>query len=143
MSGTCEALALYKKLKKAKCTSDLNLSELQKIAKLCAKKAKNYNRELHMLKLRSRTERDILRNELRSDGVDREANAARVAERQRILFERSSAQAGALSAYDRASSSASYVEAALASLCPVTLMRHCEGSEVLHARSKTRVPTNE
>mgnify|MGYP004366846045 FL=1 len=70
--------------------------------------------------MRSTIELDTIRSEMHMELVDREANAARVAERQRFLFERSSAQAGQASAAERASASASYVEAALAALCPHT-----------------------
>jgi hypothetical protein len=63
-------------------------------------------------------EKDVMREEMHAEHVDREANAARVAERQRFLFERSVAQPGQASAAERASASASFVEAALASLCP-------------------------
>ena len=50
--------------------------------------------------------------------VDREANAARIQDRQRLLFDRANAQEGQLSAHDRAALSANYVEAALGALCP-------------------------
>ena len=63
-------------------------------------------------------EKDVMREEMHAEHVDREANAARVAERQRFLFERSVAQPGQASAAERASASAAFVEAALASLCP-------------------------
>jgi hypothetical protein len=50
--------------------------------------------------------------------VDREANAARVSDRQRFLFERAAAQAGQAAASERAAQSAFFVESALVSLCP-------------------------
>lgn len=71
-----------------------------------------------MERSRSLSERDILRAEMHGEQVDREANAARVAERQRFLFERSVAQSGQATAAEKAMASAAYVEAALASLCP-------------------------
>lgn len=63
-------------------------------------------------------ELDCLRSEMHCELVDREANAARISERQRFLFERQSAQPGQLTAAERAAQSAAYVEAALAALCP-------------------------
>lgn len=61
---------------------------------------------------------DQLRLEVHNELVDREANAARVADRQRFLFERATALAGQASSAERALTSASYVEAALVTLCP-------------------------
>lgn len=69
-------------------------------------------------RVRFLVEKDLLRQEMHAEQVDREANAARVAERQRFLFERSLAQPGQSAAGERAVASASFVEAALASLCP-------------------------
>ena len=69
-------------------------------------------------KSRAIVEKDQLRSEVHCELVDREANAARVSERQRFLFERSTAQPGQASAAERASASALYVEAALVALCP-------------------------
>jgi len=66
----------------------------------------------------ARLQLDLLRSEINSELVDREANAARIVERQQFLFQRSSALIGQSSAADRACASALYVEAALASLCP-------------------------
>lgn len=63
-------------------------------------------------------EKDVLRQEMHAEQVDREANSARVAERQRFLFERAASQPGQSAAGERAVASASFVEAALASLCP-------------------------
>ena len=75
-------------------------------------------RNASYLKARAVIEKDQLRAEMHCELVDREANAARVAERQRFLFERSMAQPGQASAAERASASALYVEAALVALCP-------------------------
>jgi bacterioferritin (cytochrome b1) len=68
--------------------------------------------------MRHRVERDILVCESQSDQVDREANSARIADRQRFLFERQQAQSGQAAAAERAAASAAYVESALCSLCP-------------------------
>ena len=78
------------------------------------------NRQRSFEKARATAELDALRSEMHSELVDREANAARVAERQRFLFERHTAQPGQAAAADRASQSAAFVEAALVSLCPHT-----------------------
>lgn len=67
---------------------------------------------------RARSQLDILRTEINSELVDREANAARIAERQQFLFQRASALPGQLGAAERAVASATYVEAALVALCP-------------------------
>lgn len=75
-------------------------------------------REMAHQQARHIAEKDALKAEIHCESVDREANAARVAERQRFLFERSVALPGQVDAADRASASASFVEAALASLCP-------------------------
>jgi hypothetical protein len=75
-------------------------------------------REISHNQSRFTAERDALRSELHCESVDREANAARVAERQRFLFERAVALPGQGDASDRASASAAFVEAAMASLCP-------------------------
>lgn len=66
----------------------------------------------------ARVQLDILRTEINSELVDREANAARIAERQQFLFQRASALPGQLTAAERAVASATYVEAALVALCP-------------------------
>ncbi len=81
--------------------------------------------------LRKKIDGSIANAEMRSDLIDREANAARREERQRILFERaqlaaksetaSSAQTPAVYAqesHERSLGYSRYVEAALASLCP-------------------------
>lgn len=68
--------------------------------------------------MRHRMERDLLVCESQSDQVDREANSARIADRQRFLFERQQAQSGQAAAAERAAASAAYVESALCSLCP-------------------------
>lgn len=67
---------------------------------------------------RARVQLDTLRTELNNELVDREANAARIAERQQFLFQRVSALPGQHGAAERAVASATYVEAALVALCP-------------------------
>ena len=97
---------------------DADLDELLRLARQSERVVSALKRELLARKEEALIERDVLRAEIRADLVDREANAARVAERQRILFERSCALPGQLSSHDRAAASANYVETALASLCP-------------------------
>ena len=91
-------------------------------------------RELNALKrqyedvqARMRVERDILSIEMHNELVDREANAARVAERQRGMFERASALKGQLDAFDKANQSAACVESAVANLCPLASVTHSLG----------------
>lgn len=67
---------------------------------------------------RHRVEMAVFSEEVRHELVDREANAARTADRLRVLFERDSGSAR--NVFDRAMGSASAVEATLASLCPYT-----------------------
>lgn len=67
---------------------------------------------------RTRVQMDTLRTEINSELIDREANAARIAERQQFLFQRAAALPGQLGALERAVASAAYVEAALVALCP-------------------------
>lgn len=115
-------IAIYKKLKEYEeardGTSALDVPGLKTLVKEAVREARAASRALTVAELRHRTACDLLRQEIRSEGVDREANSARINERQRVLFERSSAQQGALAAHDFAAASAGYVEAALASLCP-------------------------
>lgn len=79
---------------------------------------KKARRDFEFQKMRHTTELDTLRSEVHCELVDREANAARISERQRFLFERPVAQPGQTAANDRAAASAAYVEAALCALCP-------------------------
>lgn len=67
---------------------------------------------------RTRAEQDTLKAEMHAELVDREANAARVQERQRFLFERSTSLPGQSTAADRAIGAVHHIEAALVALCP-------------------------
>ena len=98
----------------------VDLSEVRSAAKRLNKILQGVARHRTFEKARSTAELDALRSEMHTELVDREANAARVAERQRFLFERSSAQNGQAVAAERAAQSAAFVEAALVSLCPHT-----------------------
>ena len=65
---------------------------------------------------RHRIEMAVFTEEVRQELVDREASAARTADRFRVLCERDGGSTHAL--FDRAIGSSTAVEAALASLCP-------------------------
>tara|TARA_Y100000389_G_scaffold161900_2_gene164477 strand:+ start:843 stop:1343 length:501 start_codon:yes stop_codon:yes gene_type:complete len=86
---------------------------------------KRTNREIARLRTvcklqeeRHRVEMAVFSEEVRHELVDREASAARTADRFRVLYEKESG--GARNMFDRAVASASAVDAALASLCPHT-----------------------
>ena len=98
--------------------AELNLKEIRNTAKRLNKLLQTLARQKAYEDARATAELDTLRSEMHAELVDREANAARVAERQRFLFERHTAQAGQASAAERAAQSAAFVEAALVSLCP-------------------------
>tara|TARA_X000001036_G_scaffold172474_1_gene163020 strand:- start:1208 stop:1594 length:387 start_codon:yes stop_codon:yes gene_type:complete len=73
-------------------------------------------RALAAEKVRGRAELDALRAELQLELIDREANSARVHERQKYLFERQEALSGQSTAFERAAASAAYLESALLAL---------------------------
>eukprot|EP00662_Eupelagonemidae_sp_cell21_P034308 gene34308-59036_t len=75
---------------------------------------------------------------MRAELVDRQANAARVADRQRALFERGVAQSGQLQASERAKASAGYIEAALTTLCPFSVAQPGGCNELGKRISKCR-----
>jgi len=120
------ALSLTKELHERLATGqDISNNELQRhlrsLNKLFSEQEralKRARRDFEAQTLRHTTELDALRSEVHCELVDREANAARISERQRFLFERPTAQAGQAAANERASASAAYVEAALVALCP-------------------------
>lgn len=97
---------------------DLSLSDLRSDCRTLNSIINKMAREAEFNNARAIAEKDALRAELHCEQVDREANAARISERQRFLFERSAAQPGQASAAERAAASAAFVEAALVSLCP-------------------------
>jgi hypothetical protein len=71
--------------------------------------------------VRADVRENILREAVRDELIDREANAARVQDKQRTLFE--GRDAAALSAFDRANQQVATVEASIAALCPHQLQR--------------------
>lgn len=134
---------LFKKLKESRPSDTesvvrLNRNEfeaLYQLSKQAARDEARHRRDTELLAVKNQCEQDLLRAELRAESVDREANAARTVERQRVLFERITMPEGTLRAFDRAAASAGHVEAALASLSPVQPSRS-EGSAVLHSNSR-------
>ena len=71
----------------------------------------------------------ILREEVREELMDREANAARVLDRQRTLME---VGAGGLAAvHERALQSASQIEASIGALCPYAPLQRASGVDRL------------
>jgi len=98
--------------------SELDLDAVKRVVKQANSTIHRLDRELAQLKVQARVEKDVLRAEMHSELIDVAANAARVAERQSVLFERAQALNGSASACDRAGASASFVESALHSLCP-------------------------
>jgi hypothetical protein len=70
--------------------------------------------------VRADVRENILREAVRDELIDREANAARVLDRQRALLE---GKGESLSAFDKASQAVASVEASVASLCPHQLQR--------------------
>lgn len=113
---------------------------LNKIINELHKQLKTIERKQTVNAARRVAEYDCLRSAMHCELVDREANAARISDRQRFLWERSNAQAGQASAAERAGASAAYVEFALASLCPHVLARSAGCDQLALPQHKT---TNE
>ena len=82
---------------------------------------------------RHELELKTIRREVHDELIDREANAARIIDRQRTLFERSGLD-GQLSAHERAIASANFVESAIAALCP-NPPAHSADCELVRANS--------
>ena len=119
---TAEALALSRRLLDAvQDASALDFAAAVRDAQKLSEFLETAARRESSDKARATAELDAMRSEMHAELVDREANAARVADRQRFLFERSTAQLGQCAAADRATQSAAFVEAALVSLCPHTV----------------------
>jgi len=95
-------------------------SHVRKLAKSLMRAVTASERRRAFEAQRAIVDKDVMRSEMHFELVDREANAARVVERQRFLYERPVAQNGLSQAFDRAASSASFVQAALVALCPHT-----------------------
>ena len=91
------------------------LQEWRQAAATTAKACILQERRIAAERLRHKVEAAIVLEELRSELVSREANAARTAERFRILAERSES-AIAIGAYERAVRTAETVDAAISAL---------------------------
>lgn len=111
--------------------STLDLKRVRNAMKRARSTIQTMQRFEHDIKVRSGVERSLASSEMRADLIDREANAARREERQRVLFERAHSQSGQDS-NERALTSARYVEAALASLCPHFPNRPNGGCDLLN-----------
>ena len=71
--------------------------------------------------VRADVRENVLREAVRDELIDREANAARILDKQRAIFE--GRDATSLAAFDRANQTVASVEASVASLCPHQLQR--------------------
>ena len=78
--------------------------------------ARALDRQWAHVEAQHRVELDLIRSSISDELIDREANASRISEKQRFLFEKalSSSKQQAL---DRALSSSIFIESSLASLC--------------------------
>jgi hypothetical protein len=108
---------VYDAIKRLEQGEAVDVALLRRYVKRVGTTLQRLQHEHEHAKHRARVETDIMHAEMQSEHVDREANAARIAERQRFLFQRNAA-IGDASAYDRAVMGANYVETALVTLCP-------------------------
>ena len=99
----------------------VDYAELKKLAADANKAIQAMQRHASDDALRADVRENILREAVRDELIDREANAARVQDKQRSLFE--GRDAAALSAFDRANQTVAAIEASVASLCPHQLQR--------------------
>lgn len=97
---------------------DASWSAVRKLAKSLMRNVASMERDAEHAKKQALAERDLLKSEVHMELVDRDANAARVAERQRFLFDRAHIAQTRSLANDHASASAAFVEAAIVALCP-------------------------
>ena len=87
-------------------------SQLRSVERMVLKLARQLDHE----KRRGAVQVQALRSELQDELIAREANAARIAERQRSAFELPTALPNALHGYDRAYASTALIEVAVRSL---------------------------
>jgi len=99
----------------------IDYPELKRLAADANKAIQAMQRHSSDNALRADVRENILREAVRDELIDREANAARVQDRQRALFE--GRDAAALNAFDRANQTVAAIEASVASLCPHQLQR--------------------
>ena len=84
---------------------------------------------------RARLEETLMREALRDELIDREANAARVLDRQRTLM--GVGTGGLAAVHERALQSAGQIGASIDGLCPYASLRRAPGVDRLARRSTT------
>jgi hypothetical protein len=99
----------------------IDFKELKKLAAGANKAIQAMQRHASDDAVRADVRENILREAVRDELIDREANAARVHDKQRAMFE--GRDSVALSALEKANQTVAGVEASLASLCPHQLQR--------------------
>jgi len=129
---------LHAKVSKAIASKDsasIELAEVKAVLRLANQAIATLRRELALERARARAERDALKAEVGNETIDQAAHVARVAERHRVLFEKATALAGQEAAHERASQAAQAVEAALATICPSSVLKSRGISNVFKASS--------
>jgi len=101
-----------------KLPDDMTWVMVRKLAKSLVRSVAAVERAAENERKRALVQRDLLTCELHGEMVDRDANAARVAERQRFLYDRACVSQHRTLANERAAASAAFVEAAIVALCP-------------------------
>tara|TARA_Y100000389_G_scaffold71280_1_gene68003 strand:+ start:2001 stop:2447 length:447 start_codon:yes stop_codon:yes gene_type:complete len=99
----------------------VDYTELKKLAADANKAVQAMQRHASDDAVRANVRENILREAVRDELIDREANAARILEKQRAFFE--GKDAGTLKALERVNQTVANVEASIASLCPHQLQR--------------------
>ena len=95
-------------------------TQWRKLAVQCNKVLAAQERQLHSIRTEYETKLQMMKTELRAELIDREGNAARVADRQRTMIETElHADRNALNAFDRIGASVAATEAALNGLASV------------------------
>tara|TARA_B110000902_G_scaffold1636_1_gene1750 strand:- start:195 stop:650 length:456 start_codon:yes stop_codon:yes gene_type:complete len=97
------------------CSMALDWAALKKLAADANRAVQAMQRLAHVEARRAEVSQGILREAVRDELIDREANAARVLDRQRALAE---SQHCATVVFDRSLTSARNVEASIGALCP-------------------------
>ncbi len=93
----------------------------RKLAVQCNKALAAQERKLHAMQTEYETKLEMLKAEMRAELIDREGNAARVADRQRSLIESEyKLDRAKLSSYDRITNSVAVLESTLDTLTSVT-----------------------
>lgn len=111
---------------------DARCEPLKKLAARANKAVQAIQRCAHAESLRADVRESILREAVRGELIDREANAARVLERHRLFAEEGGSSSTAPSTFERARTAAASVEASIASLCSHR-SRHAPGIALLAA----------